>query len=54
MAMFKQLQTAGIILGLLLLGVTPSFAACLQSIEGDWDIYFTPSDGVRLFTAMWS
>ena len=49
MAMFRILQTAGIILGSLLLGVTPSFAACLQSIEGDWDIYFTPSDGSQPF-----
>jgi hypothetical protein len=49
MAMFQKMQIAGVFLGTLLLGVTPSFSACLQSIEGDWDIYSTPSDGSQPF-----
>lgn len=34
-----------IVLGIMLVSAMPSFAACQASIEGDWDVYFTPSDG---------
>lgn len=43
--MGREVNKVFVVLGVILVTATPSFAACLGSIEGDWDVYFSPSDG---------